>query len=135
MTPLFRLVTDPRLAAFVTIGLSSYRRALLEAGHGVPAGVDDLLDLTNRVVRRGHFGGRVDSSGQSVAGGGGAGDARLHEGVPYLLGTVDAADVAGVSVKTLRRRIDDGSVATVRLGRRVGITPEALWAWLMKDGA
>ncbi len=46
--------------------------------------------------------------------------------VPRLLTIKDAAETLGVSVKTLRRRIDAGGLPVFRDGRLIRIHPEDL---------
>jgi excisionase family DNA binding protein len=51
---------------------------------------------------------------------------RTADPLPRLLSLSDAAAVLGCSLKTLRRRIDEGELPVIRDGRLVRIHPEDL---------
>lgn len=51
-------------------------------------------------------------------------------GTKPLLSIPDAAEYSGASQKTIRRRIADGTIPAVRIGRLIRIRPEDLEAAL-----
>lgn len=119
LTSLGRVVLDPDVAAHLVTALSGYRRALRSAGRPVPPSVEAIIDFEARVVR----------NGQSLGSGRAAGDTPTvdHAG-PLTL--AEAAALVGTSVKTIRRRIDDGRLAARRVGGRVLVEPSALLDYL-----
>ena len=120
ISPLARVSVDPALARFVGNALLAFRGAHVQAGreHEVPAGVDELVALARGVV---------DSRRQLRPLGATSGEGRRGG---YLLPIADAADVAGVCVRTLRRRIGEGVLKDVRVGKRQFIDPLELLRWL-----
>jgi excisionase family DNA binding protein len=49
---------------------------------------------------------------------------------PPLLSPAEAAYLASVSVKTIRREIDRGALPALHAGRRLRIDPDAFRRWL-----
>lgn len=96
-------------ASTVLVGLTGYRKALQAAGLPVPVELA-ALEAALRVDRSGQQVGRV-----TVRGDGGA--------VRTMLTYPTAAGTLGMSPRTLRRRVADGTVPACRIGRRVLFDP------------
>lgn len=113
------------LARHVGGALAFYRSQLEQGGLPVPDGLDGLIAVAQLVV---------DSRGQlhplrRV----GLDTGEVSRG--YLLRLGDAAEVAGTSVKTLRRRIAEGSLRDVRVGAVQFIDPLELGRFLRSEPA
>jgi hypothetical protein len=124
ISPLARLGVDPVLARHVRGALAFYRAQLEQGGFAEPAGLDALIEFTSLVV---------DRSGQLHPLRAATSEDGSREFHGHLLAVEDAAAVASVSTKTLRRRITDGSVRDVRVGRRQFIEAGELLRFLSSD--
>lgn len=58
----------------------------------------------------------------------------LLAAAPYL-SVKDAAQVADIDEKTIRRAIDSGDLKAGKAGRQIRITPEDLQDWMRRKGA
>lgn len=113
-----RLGVDVAMARVVLRAVTAYRDlALVPQGLPVPEHVDELLAYAQNVV---------DNGGQFAPVSSPTGD---HRTCGDLLPLVVAADVARVSVRTLRRRRDDGELTTLLVGGREYIEPAELLRW------
>ncbi len=101
--PLLAALIGPELAGHVATALLGYRRALAAVGRPAPPGMDVLLTDLAVAVRNGQ-----PRDGSLLPG-----DAQ-----PVMLTTTETADALRVSARTLRRRLADGSVASVMVGGR-----------------
>lgn len=120
ISPLARLGVDASLARHVRGALSFYRSQLEQGGYPIPSGLDDLIEVTSVVVLSGgqlppHVAELVDRDGCHVR---------------HLLRISDAAALASVSVKTLRRRIADGELGEVRVTEEQFVDPVELSRWM-----
>lgn len=105
----------PDLARCVATALAGYRDALLSAQLPVPPEMVRLLRLAKVAAR----------SGQRTTPLEGNPDDDLV--IAYALSYRQAATVAGVSERTIRRRVRAGALPAHRLGRRVVITAPDLF--------
>lgn len=112
-TPILWAGLDGELAAHVATALLRYRRWLEDVDRPLPDGLAELLDATCRVAKSGQSH-PVDAATRQ----------RLR--VARLLPPADAAAVLGCSVRTLRRRVADGTLPARRIGRLVRFDPNDL---------
>lgn len=109
----------PDLARHVANALAGYRRAYLHDGQAPPPDVTRLIHAAKKVAAR---------SGQLATSGGGTADDDLV--IAFALSYRQAATVAGVSERTIRRRVRAGALPAHRLGRRVLIAAPDLFQHL-----
>src|SRR5690606_29369659 len=95
------------LAAHVAIAVSRHLHAARREGVAVPAGLREFRDALVAMAKGGQERPALASPVDDRQGG------------PVSFSYADAAAATGVSVRTLRRRAAEGSLRTVRVGRRV----------------
>jgi excisionase family DNA binding protein len=105
----FVAVLDPDVARHAATALAGYRATLAARGLTVPAGFDVLAQAIGKAAR-------------TVA--------DPLDGLPPTVTLDRAADVLGLSVRTVQRRIRAGELAAVKDGRRLLVERSALADYL-----
>lgn len=110
---LFAASLDATLAAHLAVALARHREELARSGRPRPTGLVDLEALAVEIARdaRGQTGTGGDSQVDAAAG-------SAYNGRHELLSQREAAEVLGVSPRTIRRMLDRQELAGVPVGGR-----------------
>lgn len=117
---LIAAAVDRDLAGHVALAIKLYRERLARSGRARPPGLVDFEQLAARVATSGQERTGEDTDRETV-------DSGPHEEREWL-STTEAAQVTGLSAKTIRRRIAAGVLPAGRSGRAIRINRSDLAA-------
>lgn len=112
---------DRAVAGHASVALERHRAALKRGGYPEPEGLDDLVAAMTEVGRTGAIAVFVITSGQEAANPVRVGRTGSYGGEHELLTQHQAADMLGVSARTIRRRLNAGTLphTTINGVRRI----------------